>query len=247
MKALILAAGLGTRLRPVTNTIPKPLVPIAGRPLLWFHLESLRHYGIVEVLINTHYLSEEINGFISSYNSKQSDMRVVAVYEENLLGSAGTLKKNIDFFQNEKNFFVVYGDNLTNINYDKLAQEHVRNCGVATIASYYEAHPESKGIVVCDGHKQIVRFIEKPKSVEVVSHQANAGVYVLNAKIFDYLSHLESGIIDFGKDLFPLILQQGGKLYTYEMDEFLLDVGTLENYNLAQEKIQEIKFNFIYE
>ncbi|MEI6288240.1 MAG: nucleotidyltransferase family protein [bacterium] len=184
MKALILAAGLGTRLCPITDNIPKPLVVLGDQPLLWYHLESLRKNGVTEVLINTHYLPEMINGFVADYNNNHQDIKVFTTHEKELLGSAGTLKKNIDFFKDEQDFFVTYGDNLTTIDYDKILDFHVKNNTLATIASYHEKHPESKGIIIHDKNKKIIKFIEKPSNEEIVSNQANGGVYVLNSKIF---------------------------------------------------------------
>jgi NDP-sugar pyrophosphorylase family protein len=242
MKALILVAGLGTRLRPITDNIPKPLVLIGGKPLLWYHLESLRKCGVSEILINKHYLPDMIEKFITEYNNQHSEIFVNTVFEAELLGSAGTLRQNFDFFKDEENFFVVYGDNLTNINYKRLLNVHLNKNGVATIASYYENHPESKGIIVYDSEKKISGFIEKPQKEQIFSNWANAGVYILNRRILQYLGAIDSLVMDFGRDLFPYIITSGGKMFIYEMDEFLLDIGTIESYNLAQEKIKEIKF-----
>lgn len=241
MKAIILAAGLGTRLRPITNTIPKPLVPIGGKPLLEYHLGLLAKYGVDNILITSHYLPEKMEKFVREYQAQHPEIIITLVYEKELLGSAGTLKANENFFEDEENFLVIYGDNLTNINYKKIIDFHLKKKGLITIASYYEPYPESKGIIVFDEDKLISKFIEKPKPEQVISHQANAGIYVCNHEIFKYLKRIESPVIDFGKDLFPLLLSKE-KMYTYEMKEFLLDIGTLETYKKAQKIIHKLTF-----
>ncbi len=239
MKALILGAGFGTRLRPLTDTIPKVLVPITGQPLLAYHLNSLQKHGVHEVLINTHYLADKISEFVEEYKKKNPEIKITIAYESSLLGSAGTLFHNRDFFKNEDDFFVVYGDNLTNINYSEFLKAHK---GTATIASYYEKNPSSKGIIVFDENKRISKFIEKPAEKDIISHQANAGIYVLNKSIFQYLENMNKELLDFGHDVFPSLLSKNEALHVYLMSEFLLDVGTPETYNRAQLEIK----NFIF-
>lgn len=235
MKALILAAGLGSRLRPLTETIPKPLVPIAGVPLLKYHLDHLKGHGVTDILINTHYLAEQIDQFINDY-SKQSggSMKITTTYEPELLGSAGTLKSNQDFFADEEDFLVVYSDNLTDIDYSKLLEQHRGDDSLVTIASYFEHFPEQKGIIEHDDSRLISRFIEKPQAHEVTTNSANAGIYVINKKIFRTLSELEQIPLDFGHHVFTTLLTHGEPLRVYNMDETLLDIGNHENYTKAQ-------------
>ncbi len=239
MKALILGAGFGTRLRPLTDKIPKVLVPISGQPLLAYHLNSLQKHGVNEVLINTHYLADKISEFIEEYAKKNPEIKIKLAYEPSLLGSAGTLLHNRDFFQNEDDFFVVYGDNLTNINYSQLLKAHA---GIATIASYYEKNPSSKGIIVFDEKKKIKKFIEKPAEKDIISHQANAGIYVLNKSIFQYLANMNTDLLDFGHDVFPFLLSRNEDMRVYLMSEFLLDVGTPETYKQSQNEIKNLIF-----
>lgn len=244
MKALILAAGLGTRLRPLTETIPKPLVPIAGKPLLEYHLDHLNHHGITEVLINTHYLADKIDSFLIDYKERtENNLIITTVFEPELLGSAGTLKKNQSFFNDCTDFLIVYSDNLTDINYTKLLEQHKKKQGIATIASYYEHFPEQKGIIEYDSNsKGIIKFIEKPKSEEITSHYANAGLYVLNNKIFDLIADLDHELLDFGHHVFPTLLQKDQPMYVYTMEETLLDIGNHENYTKAQALPNEMNF-----
>ncbi len=242
MKALILCAGLGTRLRPITDSIPKVLVPINGYPLLKYHLDSLKKYGVKDVLINTHYLPEQIKNFIKEYDKANGFLNIETTYEEILLGSAGTLKANQEFFKDEEDFIIIYGDNLTNINYNNLLDFHRQKKGICTIASYYEPHPEKKGIITYDQDMKILSFIEKPAPDQIASHDANAGIFVCNRKIFAYLNEFDKELLDFSFDIFPRLLNSDKKMYLYKMSEFLLDIGTIETYELAQEKIKQIIF-----
>jgi mannose-1-phosphate guanylyltransferase len=240
MKALILAAGLGTRLRPLTDTVPKTLVPIGGKPLLAYHLKQLSLYGITDVLINTHYLSEQVDAFVAAHKDDFPGLTIHTAFEKNLLGSAGTLKENKSFFEGEDDFFIVYGDNLTNIDYDKLLSVHKKKKGIMTIASYHEEHPETKGVISFDSDERILKFIEKPKGDQIISNYANAGIYAVNATIFDYLDSLSGTPLDFGFDVFPFLLGKNEAMYAYMMDEFLLDIGTFESYTKSQELVSSI-------
>jgi len=242
MKALVLAAGLGTRLRPITDTVPKCLLPIAGKPLLQYHLDSLSHYGVEEVLINAHYLSGQVEDFLKVYRQHHPNIKIRTVFEPELLGSAGTLRANENFFKDEEDFFIVYGDNLTNINYGKLLDFHKQRQGIATIACYLEQNPKAKGVVSFDQNRQISGFKEKPQDHPGHPDYASGGVYILNKKVFGHIQHFQEKPLDFGSHLFPHFLALGLPMHVYLMNEFLLDIGTLENYNKAQEIIKQIKF-----
>lgn len=235
MKAILLSAGLGSRLRPLTYTTPKQLLPINGKPLLSYHLESLYKYGVRDILINTHHLHEQIEEFVNDNKERFKGLTIQTVFEKTLLGSAGTLKENKLFFKNEDDFFVIYADNLTNINYNSLFGIHKDKGGVVTIASYVEEFPESKGIISFDENDRVLKFIEKPKPDQIISKYANAGIYVVNKKIFEYLNSLEKMPLDFGFDVFPYLLDKNEDMYIYKMNEFLLDIGTLESYTKSQD------------
>jgi NDP-sugar pyrophosphorylase family protein len=240
MKALILAAGLGTRLRPLTENTPKPLLPIAGKPLLQYHLDSLSRCGIKEVLIKAWYLHEQIEQFVADVQSQYPHMRINVYAEKELHGSARFLVDCKKFLEGEDSFIVTYGDNLTTINYEKLIACHKASSPLVTIACYKEKYPETKGMIVFDQDKRIQMFVEKPK-VPVPTEYANGGVYVLGQDIFKYEDMLVSkDDFDFGHDLFPFLLAQNEALQVYLMDEFLLDIGTLESYNKAQEIIKNL-------
>ncbi len=240
MKALILAAGLGTRLRPLTNSIPKALILIAEKPLLQYHLELLGRAGINEIIINTHYLSNKINQFVDEYRGTHRNLKITTSFEPNLLGTAGALRANEDFFSTDENFIVVCGDNFTNINYSPFITFHNNHHGVATIGCYFEPHPESKGIIVFDSNKKIEQFKEKPAIENIVSNWASGGIYMFNRNIFNYLNQLAKLPLDFAYDVFPALINAKEKMYAYEIPEILLDVGTPETYLLAQNLAQKI-------
>lgn len=243
MKAFILAAGLGTRLRPLTDTIPKPLVPIAGKPLLAYHLDHLAEYGITDVRINTHYLPQQMEEFVSQYVALQPNkLSISTIYEPELLGSAGTILSNQTWLSDDEPFLVIYSDNLTDIDYGKLVDQHKRSNAKVTIASYYEAHPEQKGIIEHDDELVISNFIEKPQPHQVTSNDANAGIYVIDSSILNTLTELDHEVLDFGHHVFPFLLKHGHLMQVYQMDETLLDIGNLENYTKAQSLPEKMNF-----
>jgi NDP-sugar pyrophosphorylase family protein len=225
--------------------MPKPLLPVGKRPLLAYHCDALRNAGVTELLINTHYLSEQIEYFTAEYQQAHPDMDITVTYEETLLGSAGTLRANKDFF-GTRSFFIVYGDNLTNINYNALESYHDKHGGIVTIACYQEMHPEQKGIVEFNPTtSQITRFIEKPRPGVTTSDRANAGIYVANTELFAYLDPHKTPL-DFGFDVFPDLLNQEVRMIMYPMTETILDIGTPEAYTEAQILVQRIFPNESY-
>ena len=229
MKAFLLAAGYGTRLRPITDTTPKCMVPIQGKPLLAWWIELFKKYNITEVLINTHYLSEFVRDYICKYNQTHITPRLVETYEGTLLGSGGTVLANRSFVRGEESFFICYADNLTNANLVKLAEYHAMNDGVLTMGLFRTNNPRGAGIASIDPMGKIIDFVEKPECP--ASDLANAGLYVTGQDVFNYIPC--EGVSDFGKDVLPRLL---GKMYGIEIEEYIRDIGTMENYKLAQEE-----------
>lgn len=232
MKAFLMAAGLGTRLRPITNTIPKCMVPIKGRPLLSWWMELFEKHNVSDVLINTHYLAEPVRNFISSYNRQSNKVRIYESYEPTLLGSAGTLKENKKFVEDESSFLICYADNLTNINLSELIFWHEQVNPVLTMGLFYTNNPTGCGIATLNDKHIITEFVEKPK--HPASNLANAGIYVAGQEIFNYMP-AGKGETDMGKDVLPLLI---GKMAGYEIKDYLLDIGTIGNYQKAQEEWQ---------
>ena len=229
MKAFLLAAGLGTRLRPLTDTVPKCLVPIKGRPLLGWWLELLAKHKIDEVIINTHYLSEQVSEYIALHNSGGKSPRAIEFYEPKLLGSGGTVKANQDFVKDEECFLICYADNLTDIDLTAIIESHKKNEAKLTMALFRSPNPEQCGIARMDPEGRIIGFEEKPEKPK--SNLANGGVYVADADIFEAIP--DSKFSDFGKDVLPKLV---GDMYGWETKSFILDIGTPENYKKAQKE-----------
>ena len=229
MKAFLLSAGYGTRLKPLTNNIPKCLVPICGKPLLAWWMDLFEKHGINEVLINTHYLADEVRKFIEYYNAQKTGVTLIESYEKDLLGSGGTVAINKSFIKNEEKFLICYADNLTNIDLSELIKFHTKKQGMLTMGLFYTNNPKECGIAAIDSYDLIYEFIEKPKRPR--SHLANAGIYVTNLDIFKYLP--QKKFIDFGKDVLPSLVN---KMYGYQIKDYLLDIGNLANYNKAQKE-----------
>ena len=236
MKALLLAAGLGTRLRPITNTIPKCLVPINGKPLLEYWLENLVRIGITEFLINTHYFSEQVVEFIknSTYNSM-----VTVIYEKELLNTAGTILANKDFFKsNDEPFMVIHADNLCFCDFQAFVDSHKKRVKKTelTMMLFKTDAPSSCGIVELDENNIVQKFHEKVQNPP--SNLANAAVYICEPSIFNFLESLNKKEIDFSLDVLPKYM---GKINTYLNNIYLRDIGTIESYGLAQIDILSIK------
>jgi len=158
MKAFLLSAGYGTRLKPLTNNIPKCLVPICGKPLLAWWMDLFEKHGINEVLINTHYLADEVREFIEYYNAQKTGVTLIESYEKDLLGSGGTVAINKSFIKNEEKFLICYADNLTNIDLSELIKFHTKKQGILTMGLFYTNNPKECGIAAIDSHDLIVGY-----------------------------------------------------------------------------------------
>jgi mannose-1-phosphate guanylyltransferase len=222
MKAFLLAAGEGTRLRPLTDEIPKCLIPIHGRPLLSIWFDLLKRHGIDEVLINLHHLPHVVAGYV---RNNARDIKVNIFYEEELLGSAGTVLANREFVKGEESFFILYADNLTNVNLGMMLDFHNRHGGIFTMGLFKTDVPQQCGVVELDDDGLISSFIEKPQRPS--GNLANAGIFLADEGLFDYIPERKA---DFGFDVLPKLV---GKMYGYVINEYLLDIGTIPNYRQA--------------
>lgn len=232
MKALLLCAGLGTRLRPLTQTIPKCLVPINGKPLLQFWLENLSNCGVEEFLINTHYLHEEVEKFVEKSIFKD---KITLVYEEELLNTGGTLLENKDFFNKDESFFLVHADNLCICNFDDFIATHKKSEYIITMMLFKSDNPKSCGIVELDKDEIVIDFHEKVDFPP--SNLANGAVYICKYEIFDFLINLRKKNIDFSNEVIPNFL---GEINTFINDVYHRDIGTLESYQKAQVDIVKL-------
>jgi mannose-1-phosphate guanylyltransferase len=225
MKAFILAAGNGTRLRPITDSIPKCLAPIQGVSLLEIWLNNCKAAGITEVLVNAHAHMDAVREFAAL---QKTGVMVRIAEEAQLLGSAGTLADNREFVTGEKEFFVLYGDVLTNVDLRRMLAFHEQKKVSATLGIHQVADPARCGIVSVGENGIIQSFVEKPARPE--SNWAFAGVMIAGQEIFELIA--DGRPADIGFDLLPQLV---GRMAAYKMTEYLMDIGTLESYKTAQE------------
>lgn len=233
MKAFLLAAGLGQRLRPITLHIPKCLVPINGKPLLDYWLRLLTKHNVEEVLINLHYISEKVLDFISK---QPYPLKIKTYYEKELLGSAGTLNKNRAWVKHQESFFIFYADNLTNIDLNKMLNYHRKYNPILTMGLFRTKNPKECGIAQLNENDWIVDFKEKPN--QPASNLANAGIYIVSPDIFNYIDDRNTQQ-DIGFDVLPKLI---GKMKGYIIDEYILDIGTPKQYQQAQQDIKTLYF-----
>ena len=227
MKAMLLAAGTGSRLRPLTDTVPKPLAPIANSPLLFRTLSWLAGEGITEVMINLHHHADKIRAAIG--DGDKLGILVRYSVEEDLLGTSGAVGKCAEFFQEEP-FFVIYGDNLIDAELKPLFDFHRSRHAAATIALFVPDDPSASGMVELDESGKVSRFVEKPKPGKTDATMANAGIYVLDPGL---LTAIPYGFSDFGHDIFPTWLKDGRPVYADELRGYLQDTGTPDRYRKA--------------
>jgi mannose-1-phosphate guanylyltransferase len=229
MKAFLLAAGKGTRLQPLTYDVPKCLVPICGRPLIEYWFDLFDMYGIGDILINTSHLAERARDYIGKHSR---DLRVKITYEESLLGSGGTIKKNWDFIKDEKLFFILYADNLTNINLRKMVRFHSERGRDFTLAIIPVSKPQECGIVEIDRFSSVLSFTEKPDNP--VSDLAFAGIMLSTPSLFSAFP--DSDVFDLGYDVLPGIV---GNASGYVLKEdYLLDIGDADKLKQAEKDIR---------
>ncbi len=225
MRVMIMAAGIGTRLRPITDLLPKPMAPIVNRPALFHILRLLKRHGFREVVINLHHLPEVIKGYLGDGSLLGMDIRYSV--ERELMGTAGGVKKNADFL-GEGTFLVMSGDALTDVDLTGLVAAHRRCKSIATMAVKEVADPSLYGVVVADDECRVVGFQEKPTLEEARSRLCNCGIYLFEPEI---LSHIPEGKFDdFGKRLFPDLLRQGVPFHAHEVNGYWSDVGNLREY-----------------
>ena len=228
MKAVVMAGGEGSRLRPITANRPKPLVPVCNRPIMEHILLLLRAQGITQVVATLHYLAD----VIQSYFGDGSDWDLALTYsiEDTPLGTAGSVKQAEPLLQ-EGTFLIISGDALTDVNLQPALEFHRERGALATLILARVSNPLEFGVVITDEMGRIIRFLEKPSWGEVFSDTVNTGIYILEPTIFEYMEPGKP--YDFSQDLFPLLLREGKPLYGYVMSEYWSDIGSLQQYRDA--------------
>ena len=222
MRALLLAAGLGTRLRPLTDSVPKCLVEIHGRPLLDYWIELLGNAGMTELLVNLHYLADAVSSYIANCRHR---VRITAVYEETLLGTGGTLLANRAFFQDQPSM-LVHADNLSRFAVrDFIRRFEDRERGVEiTMMTFDATEPKECGIVELDSRGIVTAFHEKVE--DPPGNRANGAVYILSAAVMDFLAGLGKETIDFSTEVLPHFL---GRINTFHNHDYHRDIGSMKS------------------
>lgn len=234
-----MAAGLGTRLYPITKDIPKCMIPIANIPVMERVIQSLEAIGIRHIIINLYWMKDYVKDYFGS--GEKFGVKIAYSEEESLLGTAGGVKKASWFFNNETTI-VVSGDGISSINISELIEFHQNNNALATIALSPVSDPSQYGVVVSDEISRIKEFQEKPKKEEAKSNLVNTGIYAFERRLFDFIP--DNTEYDFGHQLFPLLLEKRLPFYGYYSEGYWNDIGTLNVYIQAQIDILMRRANF---
>jgi mannose-1-phosphate guanylyltransferase len=223
---LLLAAGLGTRLRPLTETVPKCLVPIAGKPLVDYWFDAIEAAGLRDVLLNTHHLREAVRAHLDALSASRP-LRLVETYEPKLLGSAGTVHANRAWADDVDDCLLIYGDNLSRVDLARLLEFHRSHDDPMTMMVFRTPYPKQCGIAELDASGRIVEFVEKPEHPK--SDLANAGVYVLSADAYREIA--DRNAFDIGFDILPTFV---GRMRGYVFDGYHRDIGNLDSLKQAE-------------
>ena len=243
IKAMVMSAGVGSRLDPLTKAVPKPLVPIANKPVMDILFEKLQTIGINDVICNTYYLADQI---INRYKNNNLGINFNYIKEDNLSGTAGGVKKCQFFFDKESPFLVLSADGLSNADLQKGIDIHKKSNAIATIGIKKIPLEEVShfGVVVTDNKGYITEFQEKPSVEEAKSTFINTGIYIFNYEIFDYIP--ENTFYDFAKNVFPKLLEKHA-INTFPVEEYWSDIGTIEQYKQSTQDVFDGKCSFAHE
>ncbi|HON83008.1 MAG TPA: sugar phosphate nucleotidyltransferase [Caldisericia bacterium] len=231
MTGVILAGGFGTRLRPLTINIPKPMVPIANKPILHHIIKLLKKNGIKDLIIILYYQPELIKDYFR--DGEKFGVNIKYIISDEDLGTCGATALAKDYLKDD--FLVISGDVLTDFNLSEIINFHLKKKSIATITLTRVSNPLQYGIVITTEDGKIVRFLEKPSWGEVFSDTINTGIYILNPKIFDFVP--EKKEFDFSKNLFPLLLKKELPIFGYISSGYWKDIGNVKEYKIAHEDI----------
>ena len=226
MKAFLLAAGVGSRLRPLTDVTPKCMLAIGGRPMLDIWLEAFDHAGVDEVLVNVHHLPDVVSRHLAAY---EGPLKVRTVYEPELLGSAGTLVANREWVDGEELFLACYADNLTDFDLRALIDSHAGHGTIATLTVFHSPNPSAGGVVELDQTGLVTGFVEKPP--RPVSDLVNAGMYAFHPSVLDEIAAAPPK--DIGYDLLPRLV---GRTRAVLVEGYFRDIGSPDAYLRACEE-----------
>ncbi len=229
--AVILAGGFGTRIRPLTDKIPKPLLPIKGKPILEHIIINLKKYGITNIVLLVHHMAEKIEDHFG--DGSRLGVRITYSEEEEPLGTGGAIKLASSSFT--RPFLALNGDNLADFNYDEMWKVHAGNKADITIALFPVRDVTKFGIAELDGPK-IIRFLEKPSVHEAPTNLNNAGAYIFNP---DVIKMLPDGRCSVEQDCFEKMCGKDGKVYGYMHDSQWFPTDDIDKYNTAQKNFRE--------
>ncbi|GAE33452.1 sugar phosphate nucleotidyltransferase [Halalkalibacter akibai] len=231
MKGVIMAGGKGTRLRPLTCNVPKPMVPLIEKPVMQYSIELLKKYGITEIAVTVQYLPDVIKDYFG--DGSKLGVQLTYFEETTPLGTAGSVKQAEAFL--DEPFIVVSGDALTDFDLQRGIDFHEKNNSLTTIFMKQVECPLEFGVIMTDEQDRIVRFLEKPSWSEVFSDTVNTGIYIMDPSIFSYIP--EDSVCDFSKDVFPRLLEEEAPLFGYAADGYWSDIGNLKQYREAHSDI----------
>lgn len=233
MKAMVMAAGVGTRLRPLTHFIPKPMIPIVNKPALEHTLELLKKHNFDEVIINLHFYPDMIRDYFG--DGRRYGIKIQYSQEKVLLGTAGGVKRAERHFNDT--FVVMSGDGLTDINLSKAVEFHKKKKSLATMVLKKVDARFDYGVTLIDQYNRIEKFIEKPAWSDVFANTVNTGIYIFEPEIFKYIP--KNKFYDFGREVWPLLLARKKPLFGYEMNSYWCDIGNLQEYKRAEKNALE--------
>jgi len=239
MKALFLAGGKGTRLQPLTNGIPKPMVPILNKPLLERTMLHLKKSGISEMVISSCYQPKKIKDYFG--DGERFELKIRYIVEDLPLGTGGAIKNTEDLF--DDTFIVFNSDILCDIDIQKIMDYHKKSHALATIAVTEVEDPSAYGVIESNKRGYAVSFIEKPEAGSITSHFINAGIYIFEPEIFNEISL--DGPVSVERVTFPKLLENGQKIAVYKDHSYWIDIGTLEKYKQVHKDILDGKCKMV--
>jgi mannose-1-phosphate guanylyltransferase len=231
MQAMILAAGVGSRMQPLTRTIPKPMLPVAGEPLLAHTIRWLQRAGVTDIALNLHHLPHVICDYFGDGAAWGVTLRYL--FEPTLFGTAGSVKQLAHVFH--ETFVVVYGDLLIDINLAALVDMHRQHEALATIGLKPTDDPASQGMIVCDAQGRVTQFVEKPTVWTQQQRLANAGIYLVEPSVIDWIPDRFPS--DWGFDVFPRLLAANLPVYGCPVHGQVVDIGTPAAYARVKDSI----------
>lgn len=228
MKGVIMAGGKGTRLRPLTCNLPKPMVPIINKPVMQYSIELLRKHGITDIAVTVQYLPDAIRDYFG--DGCEFGVNLTYFEETTPLGTAGSVKQAEHFL--DEPFVVVSGDALTDFDLEEAIEFHHQKKGLVTILMKQVDDPLEFGVIMTNEEDEIVRFLEKPSWSEVFSDTVNTGIYVMEPEVLSYIK--QDTVTDFSKDIFPTLLEKRAGLFGYQASGYWSDIGNIKQYSQAQ-------------